>query len=231
MNKSTPLAQLPNTNSNPMQNQTFVTDQQRQYINQAQNAISNSHMPQNTQLSADIINDDDIVVQDILNQINASTDNSSQQHNQQSGNEPTPQQIQQINQQIMMQQLAAQQQQQNMIASQQQQQNGNNGMFIPPPSQQQAMLLSQLNSLGGNPYDNIIQNSHPTEFKDYLLLFADDLKLASLVFIVVILVHFVPLDKFLSRYFAIDKIPYHEVLLRAIMAALLIIIIKKLAKI
>jgi hypothetical protein len=229
MNKSTPLAQLPNTNTNTMQNQTFVTEQQRQYISQAQNAISNSHMPQNTQLSADIINDDDVVVQDILNQINASTDNSQQQVHQ-SGNEPTPQQIQQMNQQIMMQQMAAQQQhQQNMMAAQQQ--NGN-GMFIPQQSQQQAMLLAQLNSMGGgNPYENIIQNSHPTEFKDYLLLFADDLKLASLVFIVVILVHFVPLDKFLSRYFAIDKIPYHEVLLRAIMAALFIIIIKKLAKI
>lgn len=222
MNKSTPLAQLPNTNT--MQNQTFVTDQQRQYINQAQNAISNSHMPQNTQISADIINDDDIVVQDILNQINANTDNSQQQQQ----NEPTPQQIQQMNQQMMMQQLATQQQQ-NMIASQQQQ-SGNNGMFI-PQSQQQAMLLAQLNSMGGsNPYENIIQNSHPTEFKDYLVLFADDLKLASLVFIVVILVHFIPVDKFLSRYFAIDKIPYHEVLLRAIMSALLIIIIKKLSK-
>lgn len=228
MNKSTPLAQLPNTNTNTMQNQTFVTEQQKQYISQAQNAISNSHMPQNTQLSADIINDDDIVVQDILNQINASTDNSQQQFQQ--GSEPTPQQIQQMNQQIMMQQMAAQQHQQNMMAAQQQQ-NGN-GMFIPPQSQQQAMLLAQLNSMGGgNPYENIIQNSHPTEFKDYLLLFADDLKLASLVFIIVILVHFVPLDKFLSRYFAIDKIPYHEVLLRAIMAALFIIIIKKLAKI
>lgn len=228
MNKSTPLAQLPNTNTNTMQNQTFVTEQQKQYISQAQNAISNSHMPQNTQLSADIINDDDIVVQDILNQINASTDNSQQQFQQ--GSEPTPQQIQQMNQQIMMQQMAAQQHQQNMMAAQQQQ-NGN-GMFIPPQSQQQAMLLAQLNSMGGgNPYENIIQNSHPTEFKDYLLLFADDLKLASLVFIIDILVHFVPLDKFLSRYFAIDKIPYHEVLLRAIMAALFIIIIKKLAKI
>ena len=228
MNKSTPLAQLPNTNSNTMQNQTFVTDQQRQYINQAQNAISNSHMPQNTQLSADIINDDDIVVQDILNQIASASTENSQQHVQ---NEPTPQQIQQMNQQIMMQQLASQQQQ-NMMAQQQQQQqqNGNNGMFV-PQSQQQAMLLAQLNSMGSNPYENIIQNPHPTEFKDYLLLFADDLKLAALVFIVVILVHFIPLDKFLSRYFAIDKIPYHEVLLRAIMAALLIIIIKKLAKI
>jgi len=227
MNKSTPLTQLPNTNSNTMQTQNFVTDQQRQYISQAQNAISNSHMPQNTQLSADIINDDDVVVQDILNQINASTENTQQ------SNEPTPQQIQQINHQIMMQQMAAQQQQQNIMASQQSQQINPSGGLFNPAQTQQALLMAQLNNLGrdNNPYDNIIQNPHPTEFKDYLLLFADDLKLAGLVFIIVILVHFLPLDKLISKYFTIDKIPYHKIILRAIMAAIIIIVVKKLVKI
>jgi hypothetical protein len=222
MNKSTPLAQLPNNNTTSMQTQNFITDQQRQYISQAQNAISNSHMPQNTQISADIMNDDDVIVQDILNQINASTDNSQQQINEQ----PTSQQIQQMNHQLMMQQMA-QQQQQTMLT---QPQNG--GMFMPPQAQQ-AMLMSQLNNLNrdGNPYDNMISNQHPTEFKDYLLLFGDDLKLVGIVFIVVILVHFIPLDKLISRYFVIDKVPYHEIILRAIMAAILIIIIKKLVKI
>lgn len=218
MNKSTPIAQLPSNNNN-MQTQNFVTDQQRQYINQAQNAISNSHMPQNTQLSADIINDDDVVVQDILNQINASTDSSNQ-------NEVNNQQMQQMQQQMMIQQMA---QQQNMAQPQQ----INNGYQSGPSQSQQAMLLAQMGGYGGggNPYDNIIQNVPPTEFKDYLVHFADDLKLASLVFFIVIIVHFIPLDKLLSRYFAIDKLPYHEILLRAIMAALFVIIIKKLLKI
>jgi len=214
MNKSTPIAQLPSNNNN-MQTQNFVTDQQRQYINQAQNAISNSHMPQNTQLSADIINDDDVVVQDILNQINAATDSSNQ-------NEVNNQQMQQ---QMMIQQMA---QQQNIAQPQQ----INNGYQSGPSQSQQAMLLAQMGGYGGgNPYDNIIQNVPPTEFKDYLVHFADDLKLASLVFFIVIIVHFIPLDKLLSRYFAIDKLPYHEILLRAIMAALFVIIIKKLLKI
>lgn len=216
MNKSTPISQLPNANNNNAQTQNFVTDQQRQYISQAQNAISNSHMPQNTQLSADIINDDDVVVQDILNQINAPTDSSSQQ------NEVSQQQMQQqqMQQQLMLQQL---QQQQNMASQQQ--------LYQPNSQNQQAMLLAQMGGYGSNPYENIIQNAAPVEFKDYLLHFADDLKLASFIFFIVILVHFVPLDKFLARYFAIEKLPYHDILLRAMMAAIFIIIIKKLAKI
>ncbi len=222
MNKSTPLAQLPNNNN--MQNQTFMTEQQRQYISQAQNAISSSQMPQNTQISTDISNDDDIVVQDILNQINASTEPSS--INTAGANTINSSAINAGNaekqQQIMMQQIAAQQQHQQQLLAQQN-----------AAQQAHAIRMAAQDYVSSgkiSPYDNILPSSS-FEFKDYLLLFTDDLKLASIVFISVILVHFIPLDKIIGKYFAIDRVPYHEILLRATMAAILIIIIKKVAKI
>ena len=66
MNKSTPLSQLPST---PSQG-NFVNDQQRQMITQAQQAIQTSTFPQNTQISSDIVNDDDPTIQEVLNQFN-----------------------------------------------------------------------------------------------------------------------------------------------------------------
>lgn len=215
MNKSTPIAQLP---SNTLQNNNFINEQQRQFITQAQQAISNSPMPQNTQMSSDIANDDDIVVQDILNQINAS---SSNDQNSSSGQQDPSLNMNAINQQLMMQQLAAQQ---NMVQSSQMPQN----MGYPP----QAMY--QMSQMGyGGPMENsiVVQGNQPMDFKTYLFNFADDVKLAGVVFAVVILVHFIPLDKLISKYFAVDKIPYHDIILRAIMAALLVVIIKKLSKI
>jgi hypothetical protein len=215
MNKSTPIAQLP---SNTLQNNNFINEQQRQFITQAQQAISNSPMPQNTQMSSDIANDDDIVVQDILNQINASSSNEQGNSGQDQGMNMNA-----INQQLMMQQLAAQQQQ-NMVQSSQMPQN----MQYPPQA------LYQMSQMGyGGPMENsiVVQGSQPLDFKTYLFHFADDVKLAGIVFVVVILVHFIPLDKLISKYFAVDKIPYHDIILRAIMAALFVIIIKKLSKI
>jgi hypothetical protein len=71
----------------------------------------------------------------------------------------------------------------------------------------------------------------PQEIQNYMLYFADDLKLAGLVFTITILVHFIPIDKYVSKYFNIQNIPYHEIILRAIMIALFVVLIKKFAKI
>ena len=62
----------------------------------------------------------------------------------------------------------------------------------------------------------------------FMTLFADDVKIAALVFGSVIVAHFVPAGSILNRYIAIDKIPYHDVILRAIICALLVVILKKL---
>lgn len=207
MNKSTPLAQLPNNNQNQP---TFVNDQQRQFITQAQNAIANNnHIPQNTQMSSDIINDDDVVVQDILNEINASS----------SSNNNDTQFDQNMQQQNMQQQNI---QQQNI-----QQQNQN--QYMQQQNQNQYMQQQNMQQVGGY-YDNIA-DSNSLDLKTYIIHFADDLKLAGLIFFVTILVHFIPFDKLVSKYIIIDKIPYHDILFRAIMAAIFVIIIKKLIKI
>lgn len=183
MKSSTPLSQLPNNN------QPFVSDQQRQYITKAQNAISNSPMPQNTQLSNDIINDDDAVVQDILNQINTPSNEESFQQNDQ----------------LQQQQLAMQQQMMHQQAMQQQM------------MQQQAM-------------QQVVVQPQPKTFeiKNLFSYFKNDLTLAGIVFCVFIIIYLTPVDKIISRYIKLDNIPYHDVIIRAIIATLLIIIIKKL---
>lgn len=208
MNKSTPIAQLPN--NIPTQNQNFVNEQQRQYITQAQQAIGNSPMPQNTQLSADVVNDDDIVVQDILNQIHASSGTEQ-------GNIQNPESsMNHLNHQMMMQHIASQNMPQN----------------LPPgfgQGQQPMYPMSQLGAYG-NPYE-IATSSGSLDYKSYIVHFADDIKLATIVFLITIVVHFIPADKFIGRYFAIDNVPYNDIILRAILAALFVILIKKLSKI
>lgn len=218
MNKSTPISQLPAANPTPV----FVNDQQRQFITQAQQAISNTTMPQNTQSSSDIVNDDDMVVQDILNQINSSN----------GGNEQQPDRVQnenQINQLYMQQQ---QMQQQQFMPQPHMQPQGQN---IPPH-----FLYQMAAAGGGNVPPNFtvpeaminqpIPNG-PMDYKTFMHYFADDFKLASLIFIATIVVHFIPLEKFVGKYIALDRIPYHEILFRAIMISIVVIIIKKLVKI
>ena len=198
MNKSTPLVQLPS--NQPAQN--FVNDQQRQYISQAQQAISNTTIPQNSQLSADIVNDDDMVVQDILNQINSTTQNPPQQ--------------------VMVPNV-------NMQNFQQ-----------PPPNVQTIQDFQTLQNLqafqaaqANMPLVQGFQDgtSQEADYKTFFFQFADDIKLAALVFFVVIIVHFVPLSSWVSKYIAVDKIPYHEIILRAILVTLLVVILTKLVKI
>ena len=220
MNKSTPIAQLPSA-ANPTQG--FINDQQRHYIAQAQQAISNSHMPQNTQASSDIANDDDIVVQDILNQINAS---SAPEQTVQQDRSPHVSMDPQINP-LYIQQLS---QQQNIPAINQMMGGAGN---IPPhilyqmaAANANANMTFQDGMMGSSP-----MNHGHMDYKSFMFYFADDLKLASLVFIVTVAIHFIPLDKFIGQYIALDRIPYHDVLLRAIMAAIIVIIFKKLAKI
>jgi hypothetical protein len=76
MNKSTPISQLPSA----MQAQnTFVNDQQKQMIQNAQQAIQNINLPQNTQIQQDIVNDDDATIQEVLNHINSSQHQQQQQ--------------------------------------------------------------------------------------------------------------------------------------------------------
>lgn len=68
-------------------------------------------------------------------------------------------------------------------------------------------------------------------YDKWMNLISSEFKLAGAIFAIVIIVQLVPFHKYISKYVAIEKIPYHEILLRAILASLSIIIIKKLLSI
>jgi hypothetical protein len=183
MNKSTPLNQLP---ANTELQGNFINEQQKHMITQAQAAIGNATFPQNTQISSDIMNDDDPAIQEVLNQFQQ----SQPQHQ-------TPSQATQQMDYLQQQQLFAQLQQQ------QQQQQLSSVPSVPPPSSS-----SILNT--------------------YMSNITDDIKLVVLVFVIYIIVQFIPIEKLIGRYLAIDKIPYHHILLRAILAAVFFMFLKKL---
>jgi len=64
-------------------------------------------------------------------------------------------------------------------------------------------------------------------FRHYITVFASDIKLACIAFFVVIAVHFIPFEKYLSKYIAVDRIPHHEIVIRALIAAVSVIAIKR----
>lgn len=179
---STPINQLPNASQ---QDNVFVNDQQKQYIAQAQQAISKSPMPQS---SGDIINDDDMIVQDILNQINNDAVSKSA---------TIPPSIPMIPQQMP-----------NWNPLMQQQQMGIQSQMGPQPQIQ--ATVQHISSLPFN----------------HLKLFADDLQLAGIVFFAVIIAHFIPLCSFIGKYISLDKVPYHNIIINAIAASLLVVAVK-----
>jgi chromate transport protein ChrA len=65
----------------------------------------------------------------------------------------------------------------------------------------------------------------------FVNMFADDIKIAIIVFIVVVVVHFIPASSIISKYVAIDKIPYHDVIIRGLLCAVMVIIVRKALKI
>lgn len=201
MNKSTPIAQLPTMN----QQGSFINDQQRQMITNAQAAIQQSTMPQNTQLSSDIINDDDPAIQEVLSQFNGGGGGGGQLSAKQ----------EQMQNMSMVQQNHMQQQQ--MLAQLQAQQNYMENM-------------AQMNQLVP-PQPQIVPGSSAisTEvLKNYMVDISDDLTLTGLVLGLFVVVHFIPIENIITRYISLDKIPYHNIIIKAVFAAILFFFIKKL---
>ncbi len=203
MNRSTPINNLtPNT---------FVNDQQRQIVMQAQQAITNMQLPQNTQLTPQNVqnfepqNEDDAAIQEVLNQIQASTSTPTEQPvvHQQPPSIPTipPQPTQFV---------------QNTPDT------GSNpamqylGQYPPQPQQY---------------FDNnIFAQTKPNDQNSVLssiTAVAQDVKLATFVFIIFIVLHFVPVDRFLLRYISMDKIYYYNIVTRALLAFVAVIVFKK----
>jgi hypothetical protein len=57
--------------------------------------------------------------------------------------------------------------------------------------------------------------------------FTNDIKLIVAIFVLYIVIEFLPIETVLGKYIAIDKIPYHKILLRALLFAGLFILLKK----
>lgn len=195
MNKSTPLNQLP-VNMPPT---GFVNDQQKQMITQAQQAIGNMNMPQNTQ-AAEIAAEDDATIQEVLNQISGSS---------------TMSQTPMMPSQEMPSQLPPMHQQPVMM----------NHYSMPSPMELNALYgMSQtMNMAPPTPASHGVASS----LDQFVRMFADDIKTATIVFIVVVGVHMVPVEKLLGNYFAIDKIPYHDILLKAVLAAVGVLLLRR----
>lgn len=203
MNKSTPIAQLPTMN----QQGSFINDQQRQMITNAQAAIQQSTMPQNTQLSSDIINDDDPAIQEVLSQFNGGP--SSKQEQMQMQNMGGMVQQNHMQQQQMLAQLQAQQNYMENMAQMNQ--------VIPP------QMMAQMPQIV--PGSSAISTE---VLKNYMVDISDDLTLTGLVLGLFVVVHFIPIENIITRYISLDKIPYHSIIIKAIFAAILFFFIKKL---
>lgn len=200
MNKSTPLAQLPNANQ---QQNSFVNDQQKQMVTSAQTAIQNIPIPQNTQIPPEIMNDDDATIQEVLNQINS----------QKGGAMPPP--------------------------------TPHHQMPPPPHPMYDARVMQDPSEFGGYPFSQQIppmppmpphmgfppippMPTHGPNIDVIMSFLGDDLKLAFLVVSVYVFVNFVPIGSVLGKYIAIDRIPYHDVILKALLCAMLVVFAKKM---
>lgn len=206
MNKSTPINQLPAVSQQNM----FVNDQQRHIVTQAQQAIGNSTLPQNTQLPSEVINEDDAAIQDMLNNLSSQQEPPQGGPPQYSPHIPLPTGHTQSPQEELMRIAAAN----NLNINQLNQlMNG----YGAPPSYPPSAAQFQPHVQG--------YARHLAGLKN---VFSSELKLAGLVFLVVILVQFVPFHRYIGKYVAIDKIPYNEIVLRAIVASLVVVVFKKL---
>ena len=121
----------------------------------------------------------------------------------------------------------------NLNSSQQDmgQQSGQSGQYMPQQYQQDELLrLAAMNNLNINqmyttPQVNIAKQPLSAQFTQ---LFTSELKLSGIVFLAVILVQLIPFARYISKYIAIDRIPYHDIILKASIASMLVVIAKRL---
>lgn len=88
-------------------------------------------------------------------------------------------------------------------------------MYQPPPS---THAMQQM-SLGNNTIDMFIH------------MFANDAKLAVLVFGAVVAMHFIPAADIINKYVAIEKIPYYDIIVKALLCAAIVLFVGKILKI
>jgi uncharacterized membrane protein len=182
----------------------FITDQQKNMVANQQAAVGTMSLPQNTQ-GNDMLAEDESTIQEVLNSINAS------QTMQPSNQLPQQQQVQQPQFQNTIPQSQPTMDQIDALMMQNMMQNINSNNFGMPSAV---------------PLANFQNSSNSVEM--FVNMFADDIKLAVMVGVVFIAVNFVPITSFLGKYVNIEKIPYHDIILKAVLAAVVVIAIKKI---
>ena len=229
--RSTPINQLPNMNN---QN-TFVNDQQRNMVMQAQNAISQLQIPQNTQQPAEN-DEDDNTIQEVLNQIH-STGSQDNQYQQQLQQMQLQQQMQQL-QQMQMQKDSIQQAPQMPPQMMQQAAPQQMPQIIQMPqmtTQPQFDIMAALSQTNGPAHSQPAASTIPDPLEGnnesglfgIITSITEDVKFAAFIFVLFVVVHFIPIDKFLLKYFSIDRIPYYDILLKGLVAFVAVIVFRK----
>jgi cation transport ATPase len=175
-----------------------------------------SHLPQQTAVvdaQDDIIaGDDDATIQDVLNQITGGG----------GGGDVLQQQRQYAKQQATA--TAQQQQQQQQQQHQQHQQHQQQKMqYMQQPVVDSSAMLNTMMQQTTAPATGNIMN---------VLMFAltEDFKLASIIFAVYVSVQFIPITRFLERYFNLDKIPYSDILIKGALVAIAVMVVRKAVK-
>lgn len=204
MNKSTPLNQLPHPASAPNvatvatsngQNNTFISEQQRQMVAQAQHAAQNFVLPQTTQTSSDILatGDDDATVQEVLNQLNQSSVVQPPAVEPMSGVDSAAP----IYHPSLFEPSPAQMAMKAGVA-----------MPFPPMSHVSLPLMAGAGKYG-------------------ILAFDEDLKVTALVIAAYIMVTLVPVEQFVYHYVSLYKIPYSDLLVKAVLCGMLVYVLMK----
>lgn len=207
MQKSTPLSSLPNmhlqqptTHVSPSNPPQFVNDQQRRIVTQAQHASQSFTLPQNTQHSNDIMNEDNATIQDALEALNRDTSASPQ-----ATNHPSQQEIDDY-------MLSMQHEQQQPIA------------YNPDISD---LLQSQQQLHVHSPGGEVDMKS---KLINDILSWNDELKIALFGTAIFVFVHAFPIEKYIYKYVSLDKIPNSNMVIKAVIMFIGILVVAKLAR-
>jgi len=206
MSKSTPINQLPSSTVLPQ-----VTPQQHVFGantvdgQQRQQAVQQFIMPQNTQASSDVPNEDDQTVLEALQQLGAPQTTVNQQAILQQSESYTPSNTQPTS--TYMQGPIVQPIQPPGMFSDTPTNNYFQSMPAPIPDSAEMFQTNALNDLAK---------------------FNGDMKNVVLVMVVFVLVSVMPIERFVYNYIALDRIPYSRIAIKAAIAGILFFVLSKL---
>lgn len=200
--KSTPIHQLPPFQQHQQQQQsTFINDQHRQIVSQAQDAVSNFSLPTNSQMQSDM-QEDDVTIREVLQQIGGAS--AQQQPPSAVPQHPPPQPPPQM--------VAVQQQQQPPI--QQAAAWAAPLPYQPHPASEDAFMFMAMQQQGGS------QQSQQGGLLNRIF-FSSEARSAWLVAALYVAVALLPVEGLLGRYAAVtERFPHAGLALRAALIAL-----------